>query len=108
VASGKGQNFTGSMSDADAVLLFNHASSYVSKTFPQGMAWPKSAIAMGFVELKTPGGLDVGATKTDAKRGISMRFTKRWDQDGSAWYVRYQTFGGLVETRPEWIVRIFG
>src|SRR5204862_620183 len=34
VASGNGQNFTGSMSDADAVLLFNHASSYVSKTFP--------------------------------------------------------------------------
>jgi hypothetical protein len=108
VAVGGKQNVTGSIADAEAILLFGHASNYVSKTFPQGMAWPKAAIALGFVELKTPQGLDAGATKTDSKRGISMRFTRRWDQDESAWKVRYQTFGGLVPTRPEWIVRIFG
>lgn len=108
IAAGKGRNVTGTLADAEAVLLFNHASSYASKTFPQCLAWPKAAIALGFVELKTPGGLDTGATKTDGKRGISLRFTRRWDQDTSSWKVRYQTFGGLVPTRPEWIVRIFG
>jgi hypothetical protein len=108
VAAGKLQNVTGTIADAEAVLLFNHASTYASKTFPQGLAWPKAAIALGFVELKTPQGLDAGSTKTDAKRAISMRFTRRWDQDESAWKARYQTFGGLVPPRPEWIVRICG
>lgn len=106
-ASGKRQNVTGTIADTEAVLLFGHGSNYVSKTFPQGMAWPKAAIAMGFVELKVPQGMHEAATKTDKKRGISLRFSRRWDQDESAWKVRYQTFGGLVETRPEWIVRVF-
>jgi hypothetical protein len=108
VASGKTQNVSGTIADAEAVLLFGHGSNYVSKTFPQGMAWPKKAIAMGFVELKVPSGMDQASTKTDSKRGISMRFSRRWDQDASSWKVRYQTFGGLCVTRPEWVVRIFG
>jgi hypothetical protein len=108
VLTGKNQNVSGTLADAEAVLLFGHASNYVSKTFPQCMAWPKAAIALGFVELKTPKGLDAGATKTDPKRGITMRFSRRWDQDSSSWKVRYQTFGGLAALRPEWIVRICG
>ena len=108
VAAGKGRNVAGTLADAEALLLFGHASSYVSKTFPQCLAWPKKAIGLGFVQLKVPQGLDQGATKTDAKRGISLRYSRRWDQDASAWYVRYQTFGGLVALRPEWIVRILG
>lgn len=108
VATGKRQNVTGTLADAEAVLLFGHGSNYVSKTWPQGLAWPKKAIVLGFVELKTPEGVDKGATKTDAKRGISMRFTRTWDQDESAWKARYQTFGGLCLTRPEWLVRIAG
>lgn len=108
IAAGKGRNVTGTLADAESVLLFGHASNYVSKTFPQCLAWPKKAIALGFVELKVPGGMDQASTKTDAKRGISLRFSRRWDQDSSSWKVRYQTFGGLVPTRPEWIVRILG
>lgn len=107
-ATGKKQNVTGTLADAENVLLFNHASNYASKTWPEGMAWPKKAIVLAFVELKTPKGVDTGATKTDAKRGISLRFTKTWDQDLSAWKARYQTFGGLCVTRPEWLVRIAG
>lgn len=108
IAAGKGRNVTGTLADAEAVLLFGHGSNYVSKTFPQCLAWPKKAIALGFVELKVPGGFDQASTKTDAKRGISLRFTRRWDQDASAWKARYQTFGGLCAPRPEWIVRILG
>lgn len=106
--TGQKQNTTGTLADAESVLLFGHASNYASKTWPQCMAWPKKAIALGFVELKVPAGFDQASTKTDKKRGISVRFTRRWDQDASAWKARYQTFGGICAPRPEWIVRIFG
>lgn len=107
-ASGKRQNVTGTLADAEALLLFGHASNYVNKTFQTGLAWVKSALALGMVELKTPGGLDTGATKTDEELRISMRFSKRWDQDKSKWFLRYQTFGGVALLRPEWMVRICG
>jgi hypothetical protein len=102
------QNVTGSIADAEAVLLFGHATNYASKTWPQCLAWSKKAIVLGFVELKSPGGMDESKHKTDSKRGITLRYTRRWDQDDSAWKVRYQTFGGLCAARPEWIVRICG
>jgi hypothetical protein len=107
VASGKTQNVTGSLADAEAVLLFGHASSYASKTFPQAMAWAKSAIALAFCELKVPGGMDQASTKTDKELGISVRFSRRWDQDSSMWKVRFQCFYGLAVLRPEWVVRVF-
>lgn len=108
VASGKKQNVTGTLADAEAALLFGHASSYVSKTFPQGMAWPKAAIALAFCELKVPDGMDMGATKTDKEQGLSVRMTRRWDQDSSSWKVRFQIFYGIAALRPEWLVRING
>jgi hypothetical protein len=108
VLSGKTQNTTGTLADAEALLLFGHGSNYVSKTFPQGMAWPKPAIALAFCELKVPGGMDAGATKTDKELGISVRFTRRWDQDSSSWKARFQIFYGLAALRPEWMVRICG
>jgi len=106
IAAGKTQNFTGTQSDADDLLLFNHVSSYVNKTFAQGMAWPKQAIAIAFCELKVPKGMDIGATKTDEDLGISVRMTRTWDQDSSSWKVRFQIFYGLAVLRPEWLVRI--
>lgn len=108
VAVGKLQNVTGTIADAENLLLFGHASSYASKTFQTGMMWPKAALALGMVELKTPDGMDTGATKTDEELRISMRFTRRWDQDKSKWFLRYQTFGGVALLRPEWMVRICG
>lgn len=107
VASGKSQNVTGTQADDSAILLFNSATAYVSTTFSQGMAWPKAAIALAFVELKVPEGMDVGATKTDRDLGLSVRFTKRWDQDTSSWKCRFQIFFGVALLRPEWCVRIF-
>ena len=109
VASGKKQNVSGTLADAEAVLLFGHASSYASKTFAQNMAWHKNAIALAFARLVSPDGQGAKASvKTDEKLGISVRFSRWWDGDLGVWKARFDIYFGLAMLRPEWCIRIFG
>jgi hypothetical protein len=109
VLTGKKQNTAGSLADAEDVLLFGHASSYVSKTFAQNMAWHKNAIALAFARLVSPDGQGAKASvKTDPKLGISVRFSRWWDGDQGLWKARFDIYFGLAMLRPEWCVRIFG
>lgn len=109
VAAGKKQNVAGTLADAEALLLFGHASSYASKTFAQCMAWHKNAIALAFARLVSPDGQGAKATvKTDPKLGISVRFSRWWDGDKGVWKARFDIYFGIAMLRPEWCVRIFG
>ena len=64
-------------------------------------------MALAFCDLKVPEGMDQAATKTDKELGLSVRFSRRWDQDSSKWKCRFQIFFGLALLRPEWVVRFF-
>ena len=109
VTAGKKQNTAGTLADAEALLLFGHASNYASKTFAQNMAWHKNAIALAFARLVNPNGQGAQASvKTDEKLGISVRFSRWWDGDKGLWKARFDIYFGLSMLRPEWCIRIFG
>jgi hypothetical protein len=107
VLTGPKRNVSAAPDDDGAIQLFGHISSYLSKTARQGLMWHKAAIALAFKELGNPEGQGAkGATKSDERLGLSMRYTRAWDIESSMWKIRFDIWPAVAMLRDEWTLRV--
>jgi hypothetical protein len=105
--SGPKQNVSAQPTNNGVVYLFGHASSFASTTARQALMWHKSALAVVYQPLDNADGHGVkGRTVTDKKIGMSIRYTRRWDQDIAKWKLRWDVWPKFKLVRPEWAVRV--
>lgn len=105
--SGPKQNVSAQPTNNGTVYLFGHASSFASTTARQALMWHKSALAVVYQPLDNADGHGVkGRTVTDKKIGMSIRYTRRWDQDIAKWKLRWDVWPKFKLVRPEWAVRV--
>lgn len=70
----------------------------------QGLAFHKSAISFGCVELESPKGTDIA--KTMSEDGLSIRFIRDFDVNSGLWKCRFDLQAGWSITRPEHVCGI--
>jgi hypothetical protein len=104
--SGAKQNVSAQPADNAALTIFGAAGAGTSGA--NHAAWHKSAIALAFAPLPKPDGVDMAATKTDKKLGVSLRFVRWYDGDSDLWKARFDVKYGVKVLRPEWVCRIAG
>ena len=79
VLSGAYQNVSAAPTNAGAIRIFGHASTYASTATRQGLAFHKEWMTAAFVDLVLPGGMEMSARAKSNKLGIAIRIVKGYD-----------------------------
>lgn len=89
-----------------AVTTFGHASSYATKTSPQGLVYHPDAFALVFADLEKPEGLWVSERLSNKELGISIRFLKDYSIDSDQSPARLDILYGWAAIRQELACRV--
>ncbi len=75
---------------------------------PMNLAFHKNAFTLACVDLPIPGGVHMGARKSDDQLGLSMRFVAAYNVSTDQFIGRFDILCGWAAIRPEWACRIQG
>ena len=78
------------------------------QTSQENLVLQKNAVTMACPKLYTPKNMDMAATYNDAATGLSMRFTRGWDQKTSKYLSRLEVWYGIAENMRSWAARVVG
>lgn len=106
--SGPYQNVNRAPTDADAVKLFGHATSYASVVSPQNLVFLKEAFALGSVDLEMPDGGVKASRAVDKDAGLSLMMTQQFDITNYRQITRIDWLGGWKCVYPELACRVVG
>ena len=104
IVSGPYQNCNVGVPNNDPVKIWGHASTYASKTSPQGMYVHKDAFTLAVVPIAPPAeGTGVAwRTLTDSQTGFSISYGMQSDLLTLKTTFRLSLMYGLAATHPEW------
>lgn len=108
ILTGATQNVTNAPGDNVAVTTFGHASAYAGVVTRQNMAFQKSALVLGNIDLPLPGGMDMAARTTDEDTKLSMRFLRGFDITENVYISRLDMLYVVACPRPQFGCRVVG
>lgn len=103
IAGGAYQNVTALPADNAAITV---VTGNANTTYPQNLAYHKSAFTLATVDLEIPKGVDMASRA--ASDGISIRFVRAFDITNNQRLCRFDILAGFVAQRPEWATRVTG
>jgi hypothetical protein len=111
-SSGSLQNVTAAPADNAALAFAGDANSMgavgTSTVTAHNILMHKQAMALAYVPLQMPNGIDFAAVETDPDTGISLRIARQWDIATDKFKTRVDVMYGWAAARPEWACKILG
>lgn len=108
ILSGPFQNVTNAPADNAAITTFGAVNTYGSTVTRNNLAFHRSCIVLGMVDLPLPGGMDMAARTTDEDTKISIRFLRGFDIQENTFISRLDVLHVVACPRPQFGVRIVG